>query len=207
MNYILKLILLTLIIFSFSACQETSNTRPYMLNGKKAGVNPNSMAYLTEDKALDRNNRIKMAEIQANSQVAVAKVELNKAVKVAKINSDTTKDVTKQTAVTTLAVTELDKKIKEQQIMANLYIYIATLVAIVIGFLLWYRHKKKSLDFKIKLEENRLNHELELKDKELKEQRIQKILDLAISGQLPAEIQQEVIYSLTRPESKLIESK
>lgn len=207
MKHLFKLISLALVMLFFTACQDSNNKKPYVIHTQQTGVNPNSMAYLSQDKALDRKNKIEMAEIEAKSKIEVAKVESKKAVEIAKINSETTKDVTKQTAVATLAVTELDKKAKEQEIMVNLYIAIGVLIAVLIGFFLWYRHKKKSLEVKAKLEENRLKHELEIKDKELKEQRMHKILDLAMSGQLPVEMQQEVLHSITRPDSKLIESK
>jgi len=171
------------------------------------GVNPNSLAYVSQDKALERQNKIEMAKIAANSKIEVAKVESNKAVAIAKIDSATKKDVTEQTSKTTLEISKMDRQTKDKQSMINLYIAIGVIIALLLGMFLWYRHKKKSLEIKAKLEENRLKHELEIKEKELQEQRIQKVLDLAISGQLPQDLQKDFISALTKPNNKLIESK
>ena len=99
----------------------------------------------------------------------------------------------------------MDKQAKEKQSDNNLYIAIGMIGVLLLGIFLWYQHKRKSLEVKANLEEHRLKHELELKERELKEQRIHKILELASSGKLDPEVQQEVLHSLTRPESKIIE--
>jgi uncharacterized protein YneF (UPF0154 family) len=188
-----------------SACQETNKSKPYLMNIK--GVNPNSLAYVTQDKALDRQNKIEMAKIAANSKIEVAKVESKKAVAIAKIDSTTQKDVTQQASKTTLAISKMDTQTKDKQSIINLYIAISVILTLLVGMFLWYRHKKKSLEIKERLEENRLRHELIIKEKELQEQRIQKVLDLAISGQLPQELQKDFISALTQDNSKLIGSK
>jgi len=205
MNHLFRTILLFTILLFLSACQETNKSRPYLMNQK--GVNPNSLAYVSQDKALDRKNKIEMAQIAANSKIEVAKVESKKAVEIAKIDSTTQKDVTQQTTKTTLEISKMDTQTKDKQSMINLYIAIGVIIALVVGMFLWYRHKKTSLKVKEKLEENRLKHELAIKEKELQEQRIQKVLDLAISGQLPEELQKDFISALTQQNSKLIESK
>ncbi|MFK5938371.1 MAG: hypothetical protein QM497_08245 [Sulfurimonas sp.] len=205
MKYILKITVLLISLLFFSACQETNKSRPYLMNQK--GVNPNSLAYVSQDKALDRKNKIEMAQIAANSKIEVAKVESKKAVKIAQIDSTTQKDVTKQTTKTTLEISKMDTQTKDKQSMINLYIAIGVIIALLLGMLLWYKHKKASLKVKEKLEENRLKHELAIKEKELQEQRIQKVLDLAISGQLPQELQKDFINALTKQDNRLIESK
>ena len=205
MKYFFSTSLLFLTLFFLSACQETNKSRPHLMNQK--GVNPNSLAFVSQDKALDRKNKIEMAQIAANSKIEVAKVESKKAVEIAKIDSTTQKDVTKQTTKTTLEISKMDTQTKDKQSIVNLYIAISVIIALLVGMFLWYRHKKKSLEIKAKLEENRLKHELMIKEKELQEQRIQKVLDLAISGQLPQELQKDFISALTHKENNLIESK
>ena len=202
MKIVTNIILTTLTLLMLSACQGNSESKPYVIGD---GVNPNSVAFKAEDNALERKNKIKMAEIQANSKIEIAKIESIKAVEVAKINSKVKKDIAQQTASTTLEVTKLDKETKEQQSMINLYIAIGFLIALLVGIVLWFRHKHKALEVKANLEENRLRHELEIKNKELQEQRIQKVLELAISGQLPQDVQKEVISSLTQPKTKILE--
>jgi len=202
---IISITILTLL--TLTACQESSSSKPYLKGGYIGdGVNPNSVAFKSKDNALERENRVKMAEIQANSKIEIAKIESKKAVNVAKIDSEAQKEIAQKTATTTLEVTKLDTQTKEKQSMFNLYIAIGFLVALLVGILLWFRYKRQELELKTKLEENRLRHELEIKDKELQEQRIQKVLDLAISGHLPQEMQKEVINSLTHADTKVIES-
>jgi hypothetical protein len=194
MKYIVSscLVALALVI---SACGENSSKKPYIM-GSQQGVNTNSIAFKAKDNALNRENKIELAKIQASTKLEVAKIESTKAVNIAQIQSQTTQ-----------VVSQMDKQTKEKQSDNNLYIAIGGIMVILVGIILWYRHKRKSLEVEVKLEENRLKHEIELKDKELKEQRIHKVFELAMSGQLPPEVQQEVLHSLTRPESKLIESK
>lgn len=194
MKYIINsgLIILTLIL---SACGESSNKKPYIM-GTHQSVNTNSIAIKAKDNALGRKNKIQLAKIQANTKLEVAKIESTKAVSIAKIESQTTQ-----------VVSQMSKQTKEKQSDNNLYIALGGIVVLLIGIFLWYRHEHKSLEIKAMLEENRLKHELEIKDKELQEQRIQKVFDLAISGQLAPEVQQEVLHSLTRPVSKIIEIK
>ena len=206
MNSFLKIMIITTLL-ALTACQETKNSKPHIMNSYIGGTNPNSVAFKAKDNALERENRVKMAEIKANSQIALANIESTKAVSVAKIDNETKKDIATKTATTTLAVTKLDTKTKENQSMINLYIALGFLLALVVAIVLWFMHKKKTLELKAKLEENRLKHELEIKEKELQEQRVQKVLDLAISGQLSPEIQKDIIYSITQNSSKLIESK
>jgi len=207
MKKIINISIVLVTFFALSACQESNGSKPYLKNGYIGGTNPNSVAFKAKDNALERENKVKMAEIQANSKIEIAKIESTKAVAVAKIDSEAKKDIAQQTATTTLAVTKLDTQTKEQESMINLYIAIGFLIALLVAIILWFRHKSQTLEVKTKLEENRLKHELEIKDKELQEQRIQKVLELAISGQLPQEMQKEVINSLTQPEIKVIEAK
>ena len=209
MKETLKVTLLLVMIMILNACQDTRNSRPYLIN-KKEGVNPNSLAYRVEDKVLDRKNKIEMAQIAANSKLEVAKIESVKAVQIAKINSQTQKELTEKTENSKVEMSKIDGKTKDKKSMITLYIAIGFLLSLTIGFILWYRYKKKTLEIEAKLEEKRLQHQLLIKEKELQETRMQKVLDLAISGQLPPEIQQDVLQSLTyqgeTSKSKVIES-
>lgn len=202
MKYILPISLLLTVLLFFSACQETKKNRPYLLHQK--GVNPNSLAYVSQDKALDRKNKIEIAKIAANSKIEIAKLQSKKEIAIAKIESAMHKDVAQKTSKTKLEISKIDMQTKDKQRMINFYIAIGLILTLLLAILLWYRHKKKSLEIKEKLEENRLRHELALKEKELQEQRIQKVLDLAISGHLPQELQKDFIKTLTKQDDKLI---
>ncbi len=191
-KYTLSTIVITFSLL-FTACGENSHQKPYIM-GSHQGVNPNALALKAKEGALQRKNKIELAKIQADTTLAVAKIESKKAVKIAQLKSKTTQ-----------VVSQMDKQTKEKQSDNNLYIAIGAILLLLVGIILWFQHKRKSLEVKANLEEHRLKHELELKEKELKEQRIQKVLELAASGKLDPEVQQEVLHSLTRPESKLIE--
>jgi len=208
MKIIIKISIIILTSMLLTGCQEGKGSKPYLKDGYiGAGVNPNSAAFKAKDNALERENRIKMAEIEANSKIEIAKIESSKAVEVAKIDSEVKKEIAQKTATTTLEVTKIDSQTKEKESMVNLYIALGFLAALIIGIFLWFRHKRQALEVKTKLEEQRLRQELAIKEKELQEQRIQKVLELAISGKLPQEMQQEVISSLTQPETKVIDTK
>jgi uncharacterized lipoprotein YehR (DUF1307 family) len=207
LKQLLKLNWILILVVLFTACEESKNSKPYLMNGGKNATNPNSLAYQTQDKALDRKNRIEMAEIEAKTKLEVAKIDSRKAVEIATIDSFTKKDVAKQTTGATVEISKVDAQTKDKQSLMNLYIAIGVIFAALIAMLLLYTSKKKSLEIKARLEENRLRHEFAMREKELQEQRIQKVLDLAISGKLPPDIQKEFISSLTNQDRKLIESK
>ncbi len=191
----LSIVVLTLTLLS--GCQEGNNSKPYLKNGYiGAGVNPNSAAFKSKENTLERENKIKMAEIEANSKIEIAKIESMQALNVAKIDNEAKKEIAQKTATVTLETTKLDTQTKEHQTMITLYIAVGFLVALLIAVILWFRYKRQALEFQTKLEEQRLKQELEMK-----------VLDLAISGQIPQEMQKEVINSLTKPEIKVIDSK
>ena len=209
MKYFFKLSILVVVITLFTACQgnNSTNNRSLITYGQKNGVNPNSLAYRSHDKVLDRQNKIDMAQIEANSKLEVAKIESKKAVEIAKIDSVTKKDVSKQEAQKSIEISKIDSLTRDKENMIKLYIAIGAIIVAFIGIFVWFHHKRKSLELQMKVEDNRLKHQLMIKEKELQEERIQKVLDLAISGKLPPELQKDFIASLTHQNSKLIESK
>lgn len=207
MKSFLKISLLLSILVFFTACQENKNNKPYLINEQNNGTNPNSLVLKNQDKELDRKNKVEIAQISAKSKLEVAEVESKKAIQIATIESFAKKDIAKDTALASVEISKMDTQTKEKQSMITLYIAIGAIFALLIMMFLWYRNKKKSLEMQVKLEENRLQHEFAMKEKEMQEQRIQKVLELAISGQLPPELQNEIIKSITNQDKKLIELK
>lgn len=203
MKSFLKMGLFLSILMLFTACQENKNSKPYLINGQ----NPNSLAYKNQEKDLDRKNKVEIAQIAAKSKLEVAEVESKKAIEIATIESYAKKDIAKDTALASVEISKMDTQTKDKQSMITLYIAIGVIFTLLVMIFLWYRNKKKSLEMQIKLQQSRLEHEFAMKEKELQEQRIQKILDFAISGQLAPEVQKEIISSITNQDKKLLESK
>jgi len=205
MRVLLRFVFSVFTLLFLTACQESQTSKPYVMNGQHVKSRTNSVAFKTKDHALNRKNKIQMAEIEANTKLEVAKLELTKAVQIAKINSETKKVVAKEATVTSIEVSKIDSTTRDKESMINLYMTLGVVVTFIIMMFIWFTHKKKSLELQAKIEKNRLRHEFAMKEKELQEKRMHKVLDLAISGQLPQELQQDFIKSISQNDTKIIE--
>ena len=204
------LVLMILIIFSFTGCQDNSPYKkkptPSMQKGYYSGVNPNSLASRSEDKKKDRENLIKISKLDAETKIEIAKIESNQKIKVAKVHAQATMDVAKTDSITKIKTTKIDAVTKKDDIQSRYEIAMVVGGVFVIAIFFLYLHGKRNRDLKHKLHHDKLLHERILKEKELEEQRLHKMLALIGEGKLAPEVEQELILSLTKPKQNFIES-
>jgi hypothetical protein len=195
------------VVLTLSGCQETTKTASLMGDNKKdtTKVNPNSLVYTSKDKAQERINKIELAKIDAQAKIEVAKIKSKKDLEIAKIDAGTKKVVADKNAMTLIEKAKMEIQAMKEGNKTKMIMAIVFGVVMLFAILLWYLHKRKSLDLQAKIEAERLLHEKELKEKELQEQRLHKVLDMAVAGKLPQEIQKEVISAITNNNKKLIE--
>jgi len=206
----MKLLIFCLaIIISLTGCQESSSKKNNisLMNGYHDGVNPNSIANKNAEKQKDRQNRVDIAKIDSEAKIEIAKIKSQNQVLIAKVNADAKKEVAQTESKTKVKTSEIDAITKKDDIQTNLYITIAIIVAIIIALFLLYLNNRKKIALKEKLHQDKLKHEQLIKEREFEEQRLHKMLDLVKEGKLPSNMQEEIINSLVKPKSNLIESK
>jgi len=211
----MKLLLLptTLITILFlSGCREShSDSRELtMLNGhnivKAKGVNPNSLAYQSEEKAKDRETTLTISKIESNAKIEIAKIESQNRLEMAKVNANSKEEIAVTNSHTKIKTSEIDAINKKEDIQSKLYITIAIIILVMLALILLYLNNKKNRELKAKLHQEQLEHEKELREREFEERRIHKMLELVADGKLNEQMEQEVIHSLTKPKTTTIEA-
>jgi len=207
-----------LIIFAllFIGCQNNNNKSSLPSNNTlayKQGVNPNSLANKSQEKAFERHTQIEVSKINANAQIEVAKINSKKDVEVSKIETDVQKEIAKEdiqvkkeiakeTAINSIEISKIEAQKSAHSEKMTLYMVIVLAVITLIGIILWYLQNRKKTLITAEHEKERLKQELLIKERELEEQKIIKIMDLAIHGQLPQNLQKDLIDSITHPKEE-----
>jgi len=198
------LILATLLMFG---CQEQNQKAKLLGHTNQNIYNPNSLAAISKEKANERANRLEIAKIDASAKIETKKIEAQKDIEIAKIDASTQKEVANSTAVASLKISQIDAKTKEKASDTFLMVTVVIVLVFLLVFYLWYKQKKEATRVKAELEKERLKQEKELKEREFQEQRINKVLELAVDGKLPKEIEKEVIEAIAHTNTTTIEHK
>jgi len=209
--------MIRVVIFMFMAlvflgCGESSTTKSQKnisLLGvepieKKPGVNPHSLAYESADKALDRTNKLEVSKIEANAKIEIEKIKSKNQLNIAKIDAETKKTIAQTDYKAKIHTSEIDARTYKENMRYVVYIVIAVVVLIMIAFILMYLNSRKNRELQKHLHEEKLKHEQFLKEKELEEQRVHKLLELIASGKVAKNVEKEVILSISSTKPKYI---
>jgi len=205
MRYMGIFVILSLLLLNGCGNDKESH-KIKLLNGStlRTGVNPNSMANIAQDRQKDRENRVELSKIEANTKIELEKIRSQNQLHIAKLNAEAQKDIAQKESVTKIKTSQLEVDMKREGMHYGIYIVIAVIILIMIALLLLYLNAKKNRELKKRLHEEKLLHEQFLKEKELEEQRLHKILDLVAAGKMPQTIEEEVILSISKPQTKVI---
>jgi len=206
-----SLLISLLIIFSITGCQDSSRHKASkdnlsLMGSYRDGVNPNSLAYRLADKQKDRENSIKISNIDSNTKIEIAKIESGNKLLIAKVHANTTKEIAQTDSITKIQTSKIDALTKKDNVQNQFYITMAVVIVFLIALFLLYLNNKKNRELKNRLHQDKLNHERLLKEREHDEKRLHKMLDLVGKGKLSSEMEEEILISLTKPESKLLET-
>ncbi len=207
----MKFYLLFITLVLFSGCQNNNNRASLPTQNPlsyRKGVNPNSLANKSQEKAFDRHTQIEVSKINAQAQIEVAKINSQKDVEVSKIETTVKKEIAKEdlqikkeiakeTANNSIEISKIEAQKSAYTQKMTLYMVIIFAVLAFIALILWFIQKRKATILKSEHETQRLKQELLIKERELEEQKIIKIMDLAIHGQLPQNLQKDLIDSIT----------
>jgi hypothetical protein len=199
--------MLLIVLTLFTGCGNEKNHEKFkLLNGSTVttGVNPNSLAYVAQDKEEDRKNKVELSKIEATTKIELEKIRSQNQLHIAKLQAETQKDIAQKESITKLKTSKLEVDMKREGMQYGIYIVIAIIILIVIALFLLYLNAKKNRELKKRLHKEKLLHEEFLKEKELEEQRLHKILDLVAAGKMPQKIEEEVILSISKPQTKII---
>ncbi len=205
----MKLLILTiLILLSITGCQDSpyKNKEHVSIMGG-SGVNPNSLAYKSANDNQERKNKIEISKIDSNTKIEIAKIKSSNELLIAKVNAKAKTEVAKTDAVAKVQTTQIDALTKKDDIQNQLYITISIIIVAFFALVLLFLNNKKNRELKSKLHQEQLMHEQRLKDREHDERRLHKILELVEKGKLPSDMERDILASLAKPSSTLIESK
>jgi len=203
----MKFLLISLFaIVIFTGCQDSrpSKDKISLMGG---GVNPNTLAYTSLNNQKNRENRVEISKIDSSTQIKIAEIKSQNQLKIAQVNAKTQKDVAVTDSTTKIKTSEIEAVIKKDDIQNDFYISILVMLGVLLAAILLYFNNKKNRELKDKIHQEDLKHEQLLKEREHDEKRLHKMLELVESGKLTPEMEREVITSLTKPSTNLLESK
>ncbi|WP_457750184.1 hypothetical protein [Sulfurimonas sp.] len=175
------------ISFIFIGCQESKYQKPYVMDdATRIGVNPNSLAYIAEDKAADRKNQLALKKLETDAKVTIMKINSQKDLDIAKLDAQTKKEIA-----------HANVTVKKEVSQRNFYIALALIIILLLALFLWYFNNRKNRELQAKLEEQRLNNSLMIKARELEHERANKLLELLGSGKLSTELETEIIATIS----------
>jgi len=190
----------TLFAFLFVACSSEHEAKKIQLLGEdkkvKSGLNPNALAVKVSEA---HKNKVELSKIEANTKIELEKIRSQNELTIAKINAETQKEIVKEESRAKVKSSELEVAVKKESAKYSVYIAVAVIILLMLALYLLYLNAKKNRELKRQLHEEKLRHEQFLKEKELEEQRLHKLIELAADGKLPKNIESEVILSLSSP--------
>ena len=206
MKYFVTLAVLATSLF-LSGCGEGSSTQHnnkiHLLNTtQKTGVNPNSLAYRSADKALERQNKLEVSKIEAKTKIEIEKIKSENQLHIAKINAEAKKKIAETDLQAKVQTSQIDAKTHKESMQYTVYIVIVIVLLVLAVLILLFLNSKKNRELKKQMHDEKLRHEQFLKEKELEEQRVHKLLELVASGKVAKNVEKEVILSIAKPKTK-----
>ena len=208
MKYLASLLIFTGFMF-FTGCGEgtsSQHNRIHLLNPPKTtnitGVNPNSLAHKSADKAQERENQLKLSKIEAQAKVEIERIKSENQLQIAKINAEAQKHIAQNDFQAKIQTSTIDANTQKETIQYTVYIVSVIVLLVLAVFVLLYLNAKKNRELKKQLHDEQLRHEQFLKEKELEEQRVHKLLELIASGKVAKNVEKEVILSIAKPKPK-----
>jgi Asp-tRNA(Asn)/Glu-tRNA(Gln) amidotransferase B subunit len=192
--------------FVFVGCQENKKDVVHLMGAKKSSYIYN----LSSENEKNRENRVKISNIDSKAKIEIAKIEAENKALIAKLEATTSKEVAKTDATTRIQTAVIDSSVKKEGIKSSTYISIAIIILLIIALFIFYFNSRKNRELTSKLNKEQIDKDILIHERELTEKRFHKILDLVGEGKLSEEVEQDVIKSLTTSTvtaTKIIEHK
>jgi hypothetical protein len=193
-------------LFFFGCSDEKSSERKIRIMNSdkvKANVNPSSMALLAQQQNQAHKDKVELSKIEANTKIELEKIRSTNELSIAKINAEAKKEMVRQESKAKIETSQMEVAVKKESVRYGVYVAIAVILLLMLGLYLLYLNAKKNRELKKQLHEEKLKHEQFLKEKELEEQRLHKLMELAADGKLPQNIESEVILTISNPKKTI----
>jgi preprotein translocase subunit SecG len=188
------------VMLVFVGCSSEKEAKKVRLLGDeqvKPVVHPNGVLKQAEQKAQEHKNRVELSKIEANTKIELEKIRSQNELSIAQLNAQTQKEIVKEESKAKIETSQLEVAVKKESVKYGVYVAIGVIILFMLALYLLYLNAKKNRELKKQLHEEKLKHEQFLKEKELEEQRLHKLIELAADGKLPKNIESEVILSLS----------
>jgi len=181
-------------------CQQGSNqTQPYLYGTTPANKTVNYKESVSEKKEL--------AQIDADTQQEIARINMQKEIEVQRLKNDVERQKAEletnssiQKAViekeVALSAQELSKNLHESQSAMQKWWLLGLLGALGIVLFFIYLMVQKRNAMQLRLQNEKLEHEKQLKEQEMRLNMAHKILDTLASGQVSQEQQERLLDAL-----------
>jgi len=191
--------LATVMVFMFGCSSEKEAKKVHLMGDSKIypGVNPNSITKKTNIQLQEHKNKVELSKIEADTKIELEKIRSQNELSIAQINAQTQKEIVKEESKAKIETSQMEVAVKKESVKYGVYVAIAVIILLMLALYLLYLNAKKNRELKQQLHEEKLKHEQFLKEKELEEQRLHKLIELAADGKLPKNIESEVILSLS----------
>lgn len=200
--------LLVTSIFFLSGCQSNSHQQEQRGSFKllyqqdKKQFNPNSLIVKNTEKQKDRKTQLEVAQIEAKARLEAEKIRSQNQLQIAQIQADNNNKIAQIDSKTKIETTKIETKAQKENMKYFIYLGIALVILLIVALIVFYLNSKKKRELEQQMHLERLRHEEILKDRELEERRLHKMLELLGEGKLPEHIEKEVVAALTiTPES------
>jgi ABC-type multidrug transport system fused ATPase/permease subunit len=185
-----------IVSFLFLGCQEGSNHHASLLGDQKKNDTKNVLRYKNEQRAKELQNKLEISKIEAQTKIEVAKVQSQNQLKIAQVKAVTDKDIAKYDYEAKVKTSEIDARTTKETMRYMVYIAGGFFIVFLIWLFFHYLSTKRKRELERQMHEQRLRHEQFLKERELEEQRVHKLLDLLGDGKIPENMQKEVIQKI-----------
>lgn len=187
---------LVLIMFIAGCKDSLSRDNAYLMSNKTHNIKKESS-----------DNKIKLAQIDNNAKINIAKIKSANNIALAKLKAASMENLAQIHAATAIKTATINIAAQKQSMKIKTYIFLGVTLVMLLMIYVYYLVSQKNRELRAKMHEEKLQHNLELKEREYFEQRLHKMIDLAADGKLPPDMQQEVIRSLQHQNQKLIGTK
>ncbi|NPA65876.1 MAG: hypothetical protein GXO11_03240 [Epsilonproteobacteria bacterium] len=192
-------------ILFFSGCQEGTqhtNSSLKLLHQEKRQFNPNNMIAKNTEKYKDRKTQLEVAKIDANARIESEKIRSHNQMQIAKIQAENNNKIAQIDSKTKIETTKIEVEAQKENAKYFIYLGIALIILFLIALILFYLNSKRKRELQQQIHLERLRHEEILKDRELEERRLHKMLELLGEGKLPEHVEKDVVAVLTSTSSE-----
>jgi hypothetical protein len=170
------------------------------------GQNKNFLNYTSQAeqkikaKELELAKKLELAKLENKTKLEIEKIKAQHQLEIQKLKSQSKVTIANTDATTKVKTSKIDAQVLREKTFMTMYISIAFAVVLIVGLVLLYFNAKKNRELKQQQHEN----EMMMKQKELEEQRLHKMLDLIADGKISKDVENEILLTMSRSNMKLL---